>query len=249
MPEGVSPYTALAAGYDVVMEHVDYSLWAEYIHGLLQAHHARVRTLLELGCGTGSLAFELQPKGPYRYAATDGSAEMIAVARAKADLYGADVQFGIADFTDFRVDRPVDAVVLLYDGMNYLLEDDAVRALLRCTWAALRPGGLFVFDQSTPSNSLNNEPHFEDAGEAEGFRYVRRSRYDPASGLHTTTLDLEIGGRTFREEHVQRAYEVETVRRFILAQGFEVVAAYEDLGMRAASASSERVHWVVRRPR
>src|SRR5690606_26528981 len=78
------PYDALAAGYDVVMAHVDYAEWADHVLDLLDAHGAAPRSILELGCGTGSLAIELHERGPFRYLGTDRSAAMVRVARAKA---------------------------------------------------------------------------------------------------------------------------------------------------------------------
>lgn len=242
-----SPYSALAAGYDVVMEHVAYDAWAEYAHGLLQQHHPDPRTLLELGCGTGSLALELQPLGPYDYTGTDASPEMIRVARAKAQLIGAPVRFDVADFTDFRVEEPVDAVVLLYDGLNYLLEEEGVRALLRCAYEALKRGGIFLFDQSTPANSINNEAFFEDTGAAEAFQYVRRSRYDRERRIHTTTFELTIEGRDYEETHRQRAYALGEIRALIRETSFEELAAYNDLSTAPATEATERIHWVLRK--
>jgi SAM-dependent methyltransferase len=246
VPTDATPYDALAAGYDVVMEHVDYAMWAEYVHELIQRHAPRARNVLELGCGTGSLAFELQPLGPYRYAATDGSAAMIRVAERKAEAFGGDVQFAVADFTDFRVDRRTDVLVLVYDGLNYLTRSDDVRRLFACAARALVPGGHLIFDVSTPVNSANNEADFEDEGEAEGFAYVRRSRYEPEARLHTTDFELTVLGQTFRETHVQRAYTLGEIRD-LLPPSLEEVAAYDGLTGSPATDQSERVHLVVRR--
>lgn len=246
-PQSVPPYTVLAAGYDVVMEHVEYDAWADYVHELIQTHRPGAETILELACGTGSLAFELQPLGPYRYAGTDRSEDMIRVARAKADLYGLDLQFGVADFTNFRVDVPVDVLILLYDGLNYLLEEDRIRALFRCAHAALSPGGIFLFDQSTPSNSINNEPYFEDRGRADAFSYVRHSYYDRETRLHTTTLDLSVGDRRFREEHVQRAYDLDEIRALVAGTPFDVVTVYDNFSTDPATDASERAHWILRK--
>lgn len=240
-----TPYSILAAGYDVVMEHVDYEAWAAHVHGLLGEHAPEARDVLELGCGTGSLALELQPMGAFRYAATDRVPEMIRVARAKAEMYGVDVQFGVADFTDFRVDVPVDVALLLYDGVNYLLETDAIAAMLRCVHTALRSGGVFVMDQSTLANSVNNADYFGDEGEAEGFAYVRRSRFDAETRLHETTFDITVLGKTFHERHVQRAYEPSELRPLIEAAGFTVEAAYDGFTLDDAHDASERVHWVL----
>jgi len=241
------PYTALAAGYDVVMAHVDYHRWAAYAHERLQAHHPKPRSILELGCGTGSLALALQPRGPYRYRATDGSVEMIRIARRKAELADLPIRFEVADFTDFRLDEAVEAVVLLYDGLNYLLETDPLKALLRCVYEALKPGGLFLFDQSTPANSINNAHFFEDEGGAQNFTYKRRSQYDEAARLHTTTFLLTVGGEHFQEQHVQRAYAMDEVHALVKATPFEEVAAYDDFSTAPATDASERIHWVLRR--
>ncbi len=242
------PYSVLAAGYDVVMEHVDYAFWAAYVHGLIRSFLPGAQTVLELGCGTGSLALEIAPMGPYRYVGTDAVPEMIRVARAKAEMTGADLLFEVADFTNYRVEAPVDVALLVYDGLNYLLETDAIRALFRCTFEALRPGGVFLFDQSTPANSENNEALFEDEGSYDAFSFRRHSRYDRETRLHTTTFELTVTGRTFLETHVQKAYTPDEIRALVEEVGFEIEAAYDGFSKREAKADSERVHWVVRRP-
>lgn len=246
-----TPYDALAAGYDVVMAHVDYADWADYVLELFDAHDAAPTSILELGCGTGSLALDLQERGGFHYVGTDKSAAMIRVARAKAALHGpaaGDLRFAVADFTDFGADEPFDAVLLLYDGLNYLLEGDEVAALFARVAAALRPGGLFVVDQSTPANSLNNAAYFADEGEAEGFAYVRRSHYDPASRLHTTAFDLTVEGETYAEEHVQRAYTRAEIGSRAAASPLAVAAAYDGFTFEPATDASERIHWVLRSP-
>jgi len=247
-PKLTVPYTALAVGYDLVMAHVDYDYWAAYAHGLLQAHHPALESILELGCGTGSLALALQLRGPYRYTATDGSAEMIRVARHKAEEHHADIRFNVVNFADFQVEEPFDAVVLLYDGLNYLLEPDGIQGLLHSAYAALRPGGVFLFDQSTPANSINNADFFEDEGRVRNFAYVRHSRYEASSHLHTTTFRLIVDGQELCEEHVQRAYTLDAVRTLVQATRFDEVAAYDDFTTDAATEDSERIHWVLRRP-
>lgn len=241
------PYTALAAGYDTVMQHVDYEAWAAYAHQRLQENHSDPQNVLELGCGTGSLAVLLQPMGDYRYAATDRSSEMVNLARYKADQADVPIDFAVADFTNFQVEEPVDAVVLLYDGLNYLLETEQVTALLRCAYAGLRPGGIFLFDQSTPANSINNGAYFEDRGRTRSFSYKRHSSYDAETHLHTTRFDLSIGAHRVQEEHVQRAYSLAEIRTLVEASGFEEVDAYDDFSTIPATETAERIHWIVRR--
>lgn len=243
----VPPYATLAAIYDAVMAHVDYDEWAAHAHALLQEHHAAPEDVLELGCGTGSLAVRLQPMGPYRYTATDGQAAMLRIARAKAERAGVPVRFRTAQFTDFAVEAPADAVVLLYDGLNYLVEEEQISALFARAHAALRPGGVFIFDQSTPANSEENAAFFFDEGTTGGVAYVRESRYDAERGLHTTTFQLTADGQTAREEHVQRAYPAAAIRRLLEASPLDEAAAYDGFTAEPATEASHRVHWVARR--
>lgn len=245
----MDPYSALAVGYDLVMQHVEYDVWAAYVHQLLEQHGQDIDTVLELGCGTGSLALQLQPLGNYEYIGTDRSPQMIRVAQIKAEEADVDLRFEQLDFTAFDVSRPVDAVVLLYDGLNYLLEREQVQSMMTSVFEALRPGGLFCFDQSTPHNSVRHGEDFEDAGEAEGFAFIRHSHYDPETRLHTTAFDITIDDRHYHEEHVQRAYTIDEIGAIADAVGFQKVAAYDNFSSEAATDDSERVHWVVRRPR
>lgn len=247
-PTTTPPYSILAAGYDFVMSHVDYDFWAAYVHDLVQRYRPGARTVLELGCGTGSLAIVLQPRGGYRYLATDLSGAMIDVARRKAEKATATVRFDLADFTDFNVDTPVDVLLLLYDGLNYLLEKDPIRKMMGCAFEALAPGGIFVVDQSTPVNSIKNGPYFEHSDSVGIFSYVRRSRYESESRLHRTTLDIRVDKREFREEHVQRAYDLDEIAELASDAGFETAAAYDSFSTEPATEESERVHWVLRRP-
>ncbi len=254
-PPLTDPYDALAAGYDVVMAHVDYGGWAAYVLDLFAAHDLRPRSVFELGCGTGSLAFELQersqeagPEGGFRYLATDRSPTMVRVAQAKARMAGpsaGDLRFAVADFTAFEPDERFDAGLLLYDGLNYLLDEADVAALFDRAAASLAPGGVFVVDQSTPANSVNNEAYFADEGEADRFAYTRRSRYDANTHLHTTEFDLTIDGATYAEQHVQRAYTRQEIEALAAASPLAVVAAYDGFTTDPATDASERIHWVL----
>jgi SAM-dependent methyltransferase len=248
-PTSAPPYTILAAGYDFVMSHVDYRFWAEYIYTILERHHPDAHMVVELGCGTGSLAIALQPLGGFRYLATDLSEAMLEVARQKAHETNTEVRFDRADFTEFNVDTPVDVLLLLYDGLNYLLDDDRIRGLMKSAFAALARGGVFIVDQSTPSNSINNEPFFEHSDSVDIFSYVRRSFYDSESRLHRTTLEISVDGQDFREEHIQRAYESGEIEALATEAGLKIEAAYDGFSTESATADSERVHWVFRRPR
>lgn len=244
----VAPYSVIAKGYDFIMAHVDYEQWAIFTDHLLWQYHKSPQRILELGCGTGSFAMQLQPLGEYDYTGSDLCPEMIEEARRKALADGYAINFNVEDFSQYHVEEPYDVVILLYDGLNYLLEEERIASLFKCTYDALKPDGIFFFDQSTPANSVNNEAFFCDEGEMDGFSYVRGSKYDGETQLHTTTFEIKKEGRTFYEEHTQRAYKIETIRALIEQAGFKIEVAFDGFSSKNASEASERVHWLVRKP-
>ena len=243
-----APYSVIAEGYDLIMSHVDYEFWAQYTDQLLWQFHPEPLSVRELGCGTGTFAIHLQPLGPYMYTATDISATMIEKGRQKASAADVAIQFGIEDFSSFSVKEPHDVIILLYDGLNYLLDEEKILSLFQCCFNALKPQGVFFFDQSTPANSINNEEYFSDEGEMDGFSYIRRSEYNKSTYLHTTTFEIRTDRNTFFEKHIQKAYTLDVIKSLIEKAGFKIETAFDGFSAKPASNLSERIHWLVRRP-
>ena len=63
-----------------------------------------------------------------------------------------------------------------------------------------------------------------------------------------TTFEIKTGGKTFFEQHVQRAYTLEDVRKMVLKAGFKIEQAFDGFSADPASDASERIHWIVRKP-
>lgn len=249
IPRKTVSYSALAAGYDLVMTHVNYSAWAEYIVALIEDYRSKetdVLSLLELGCGTGSIGLAICGLRSTRYTGLDLSQEMIAVAQRKSEALGVDCDWIVGDFLDHVPKQKVDVVILLYDGLNYATEPDQLGRLFDAVSRSLRPGGLFLVDQSTPANSENNGGLFEDSGGDERFSYRRSSSYDAESRLHRTVFSIDQLGTTYEEEHVQRAYTEADIRPYFRGAGMEVVASFTGFTRKPVSGATERIQWVAR---
>ena len=96
-------------------------------------------TVLDAGCGSGSVTFDLLEKLPRgRIYAVDASAEMIASLRRQIDERRVTNVMPIhASLTDFTLPEPVDAV--FSNAVFHWIMDDA--ALFGCLYRATRPGG------------------------------------------------------------------------------------------------------------
>ena len=111
---------------------------------------AGVRTVLELGCGTGHDAARLAGEG-YAVTAIDVSAEAIGQAQAR---FGSTVRFTVADITR-RLPFPdggFDAV--MSNVALHMFPDGVTRAVFAEVGRVVRAGGLFVFHV----NALEDRP-------------------------------------------------------------------------------------------
>jgi len=133
----------------------------------------------------------------------------------------------------------------LFDGVNYLLKEEEVVATLREVRSLLSPGGVFIFDQSTPANSINNADFFEDEGESDAGSWLRQSTYDEVDCIHTTRFELTTPEGTFEEVHLERAWNMEDMQRMLGEADLDVLAAYDGFSLDPADESAERIHWVV----
>lgn len=143
-------YQCLAAHYDALMSDCDYASWADFFMKLTA--NDNVQSVLDLGCGTGTLTCLLAERG-YETIGVDASADMLSAA------YGRDLpESAIAPLwlmqrmEDLDLYGTVDACVCSMDGLNHLPDLAAVRIALQRVHLFLNPGGVLLFDILSPAH-------------------------------------------------------------------------------------------------
>lgn len=232
-------------------------LFGQYLNELLQKHPVPGRRVLDLACGTGTLALILADRG-WEVVGVDASPEMLAIARERSassdtperhSFFQADMS-RLASFTPFYSE--FDLVTCSYDSLNYLLTDEELAACLAGIAHVLRPGGLFVGDMNT-RYFLEHDWGNCEVIERPNFVQVSQSRFDPVTACSTMVLsgfvgDDESGYQRFDETHIERAYSPERVAELITQAGLDVEAAYECFTFSPVYEQAQRIAWVARKP-
>jgi len=137
-------------------------------------------SVLDAGCGTGSLAVMLAREG-FRVTGVDLSSEMIARARLK-DKDGA-IDWRVGDITSLGLAATFDAAVSVADVFNHLESLDEWELALRGLHGHLNPGGLVCVDAMT-SRGLS-QMDVQSAQERGGVTLILAIVYEAAARRST----------------------------------------------------------------
>ena len=122
----MSCYEALAGAYDALTEDVGYAQRADFLEKLLRRSAIPVKLVLDLACGTGTIACLLAAKG-YDVTATDLSEEMLTQGMNKAAALERPPFFLLQSMPKLHLLEPVDAAVSTLDSLNYLTREKNIR--------------------------------------------------------------------------------------------------------------------------
>jgi SAM-dependent methyltransferase len=230
----MSVFGAYSRYYDLLYKDKDYAGEAEYIRQLVNAHHPRAKTLLDLGCGTGKHALLLAQAG-YRVTGVDLSEEMLAAARASTAT-GVMPRFLQGDVRSVRIEEKFDVVVSLFHVMSYQRTNQDLKAAFETARQHLAPGGLFIFDCWYGPAVLTERPEVRIrrlADERVSVTRLAEPVLHPNQNLvdvnyHVLIKDQQSGAfEELRETHTMRYLFSPEVELLLEATGFRLVKAEE----------------------
>ncbi len=246
MDRNVPIYSALAQIYDRVMAHVDYHLWAQYVHKAFSMSRRKVQKILDVSCGTGKLAAELY-RYEYEIVGMDLSFAMLLQAQRRCRERGIYFLQGDARKLPFR-ENGFDAVLFMYDSLNYLYQAEDVLTFFYEVYHILAPNGIFIFDVVTPFGCQEHFPNYrEENNWQDGKGYRRHAYYDAAAKIQHNEFEIYINGETYREHHRQRIYEIRQLIELIGMSPLDLLGVFDNFTFRPGSDESERVHFVCRK--
>ena len=121
---------------------------------------AKVRSSMDLACGTGVLCEILHGQG-IEASGMDFSEGMIAIARQR----NPEIAYDVADMVKYRPERNFDLVTCTGDAVNHILDIRDVERIFRNVYGYLNTDGWFVFDLLNEHEVSDSEPFEMDYSE------------------------------------------------------------------------------------
>ena len=243
------PYAdAFAAVYDLFTENADYGARTAYLKKLLRENGVRDGIVLDLACGTGTVAASLASDG-YDVIAVDASPDMLTQAREKLACFGQRVLFLCQDMRALDLYGTVRATVCTLDSINHLLTPADVQTAFCKVALFTEPGGVFIFD-------VNSQYKHREVLADNCFVYETDDRFlvwQNALDPQTDTVEMLLDIFTLRpdgsyerdgDEITERAYGEAALCEMLRTAGFSDVRVYGDLTQSPPEAKAERLCFV-----
>ncbi len=243
-------YDDFSRFYDLLTDNVEYKKRADYFCRLLSMCGTNGGILLDLGCGTGNMSFEMADRG-YDVIGVDSSVGMLNAAQQKMFEKGKQILLLNQNMQEIDLYGTVDCAVCVLDGINHLDNSDDVRATFKKVSLFMNKGGSFAFDVNTvykhkyilADNAFIYEP--------EGVFCAWQNSYSPEDNSVEITLDFfeEENGIYYRssESFTEKAYELDDIKLWLEEAGFEVVGIYDDMTTDYVKPDSERAVFLAKK--
>jgi SAM-dependent methyltransferase len=234
------PYSVVATIYDRMMSHVNYKQWAGYTRNLFSYYPAPVESIYDISCGTGRLLPYLKSK-KIRVFGSDLSIPMLRIVKNNSN--GRKIPVFCSDARQLAT-KPCrfDVVLMLYDSMNYIIEENEVVRLLGNVAECLRDNGLFLFDVVTIKGCRDHFDKYYESDSFDNVTYVRRSWFARKENIQYNKFIISREGKTFTELHCQKIRSEKEWVELISNSPFEIINFYDNFSYRPAHKNSERIH-------
>lgn len=256
-------YTDFARVYDELMDNTPYEEWGNRLDELIRKYgvsaperdaenllDSEKNLVVDLGCGTGTLAELLYEKG-YDMIGVDASESMLNIAMDKKAESGSEILYLQQDMRELELYSTVGTVYSVCDSLNYILEEEELKTVFSLVNNYLFPGGIFIFDFNTDYKYREIIGNTTITENREDCSFIWENYYDPEEEINEYDLTIFVQEeenlfRRFTETHFQRGYTVEQMLRLVEEAGMKVVEVKDADTGEAVTEQSERVYMVAR---
>lgn len=241
--KNLPPYTVFPTIYDPIMKHIMFKSWTNFILESMEPDYPT--TLLDLGCGTGSLLREFPPM--VHKTGLDRSEKMLEIAKTRVS----NVEWILSDMINFQIPRVYDLVVCTHDCLNYIVNLYELQMHFFSVREVLEKGGYYFFDISSEYNLRKNFHNHTIRESFESMNLLWENTYDEIKKEITSTLTFEVqtpqGTESCREVHIQKYYSTEEIKILAEKSGFDVLKIGSDYRKWKFDPSASLINFLVKK--
>lgn len=243
-------YNKIAYLYDELMDEAPYEEWIEFTKATIQKFDMKIKTIIDLGCGTGNILIPFSKEG-YKIIGVDNSSDMLAMAGEKIRAKNSSIQLIEQDMKELDLNTTVDLVICYCDSLNYLNSVEEIKQTFLNIKKHLSEDGYFIFDMHSPYKikEVYNNNTFAWNDEDVSVIWIPDVDEDSMSVEHELTFfvkNKEGSYDKFEEYHKQRTYTPEVVCKILEEANFEVVDIFGDFKIQPVDEFTERIFYVAR---
>jgi len=196
----------------------------------------RPKSILDIGCGTGSHAVILSKRG-YDVAGIDISEKMVEQAKKKAKQEKVKTEFFVQDMRKISLGKSFDCAISMFGGFGYVLKySDLIRVFSGLS-RYIAKDGLFIFEFWNVGG-LKPSPYqtWTKVQDLDATLYrLSESNFDPQTNVLAVDMHFILTHKdklleTFSEVHKLRCYTLAELEHYLEGNGFKLVAAYDASG-------------------
>jgi len=214
----------------------------EYYLLLLETRECHPQRVLDVCCGTGSVAEMLAAKG-YEVSGIDIAPAMIKEAQRKAALLGLDIEYKAEPAQSFKFDQPFDSAYSFFDSLNYIIDLGELRKAIQNVGDHLNAGGMFVFDLNTEYAFTQKMCDQQDTRKKSAVKYQWKGDYDKSTKVIHVNMDFWFEDKQYHEVHIQRAHTRDEIFEMLMEAGFEELTVFDAYTLDPPRKNSDRVHY------
>lgn len=240
-----SHYHEAAPNYDLLNEK-NSEIINQTIEGILKNH--KVKSVLDLTCGTGSQVFWLSKRG-FEVVGSDVNVRMLAVAKQKAKHIKKSISFLKGDMRNSRVGQ-FDAVITIFNAVGHLTKKDFEKAM-KNIWHNLKPNGFYIFDIFNLTYLLTDHRitqltiDWQKKTKEKTIREIQYSTIDEKGILASYTIDSEQyeNKRPKMKTHAQtlQIYTRSQLKNMLEKAGFKILSVTDVDGTSFSEKNTQRL--------
>jgi len=220
--------------YDLTYrETMNYKKDCDILENVFKVFKRKPKSILDLGCGTGSHALILAKRG-YSVAGIDISKVMIEKANAKAGKEKVKIDFHVQDMRRMKLDREFDCAISMFGALGFVYLYKGLVDTLSGLKQYLNKGGLFIFEFWN-IGGVRASPYqrwMEAKNQQVTLYRLSESSFDHLTDIMTLDMKFIIVHKdklveSFKEKFKMRCYTLAEMWQYLESNGFKLVAAYD----------------------